>query len=88
VLRQSIGAQVLTPFATAQSFQTTSDIDTNRFGASGLLTHRLTKRISLNLRLTWNQQSSSRGTLAQSTDFSNFLATFGVFYKFDPIHVW
>lgn len=88
VIRSSVGRQVLTPLATTQSLRDTSSVNSDRYGVAGRITHRLTKRTDLNLQLTWNEQLSNRGTLGKSTDFSNFLATFGVNYSFDPIHAW
>ena len=88
VLRSSVGQQVLTPFASTQSLRSTTSVDSDRYGVAARMNYMLTKRTSLNLQVTWNEQFSDRGTLGRSTDFSNFLATFGVNHSFDPIHLW
>jgi hypothetical protein len=63
-------------------------IDTTRWGVTGEVAHRLNKRTRAWIRLQYNQQSSRSASLGSSSDFDDFLATLGVHYTWDPIHVW
>lgn len=89
--RKSVARQALSPLALlTQNTQTgfTSSINTRRWGVSGKLSHRYTKNLALSLQLSFNKQVSNTKTLGRDTDFKNFLATLGVNYSFDPIHLW
>jgi hypothetical protein len=60
-----------------------SAIDTNRWGISTQLAHRLTRHIEVALRYRFNQQFSASGTLGSPSDFGDHLVTLGVQYDFD-----
>ena len=65
-----------------------TDIDTMRWGVAGRVTHLFTRNTSAWLQLTYNEQDSLGGTLGRGSDFTNFLATFGVRHVFEPIKLW
>lgn len=64
------------------------NIDTQRWGVAGRVTHQLFRNTRVYLQVTYDQQQSSGGTRGATSDFSNFLATFGVRHTFEPIKLW
>ena len=66
----------------------TNEIDTMRYGVAGRLTHRFTRNTSGWVQLTYNEQTSSGGTLGNASDFDDFLAAIGVRHVFEPIKLW
>ena len=65
------------------SRESSNAIDTNRWGVSTQLAHRLTRHIEVGLRYRFNQQLSADGTLGSPSDFGDHLVTLGVQYDFD-----
>jgi len=64
------------------------DIDTDRWGVAGRLTHRLFRNTRVYAQVTYDEQTSQTGTRGSSSDFDNFIATVGVRHVFDPIKLW
>ena len=72
------------------AFNSTQDveIDTNRWGVAARITHQLFKRTSLYGQVRYDQQDSKKNSLGATSDYENFLATFGVRHVFEPIPLW
>jgi hypothetical protein len=64
------------------------DIDTDRYSAALLVTHRLFRTTSLYGQVRYDNQNSHSNTLGSGTDFETILATFGVRHVFEPITLW
>lgn len=65
-----------------------SRIETNRWGVSGRITHRLFRRTSLYAQAAYNDQTSESGTLGGFSDFQDFLGSVGVRHTFEPVTLW
>jgi hypothetical protein len=63
-------------------------IDSQRWAIAGLIRRTITPNLDVNLRASFNQQSSRSGTAGSSTDFNEFSVIFGFSYAFNPIEVW
>ena len=48
---------------------------------------RLTRRGTITLRLTYQDQDTKRATTSSNSSFQNFLAILGFRYDFDPFHL-
>jgi predicted porin len=64
------------------------DVDTDRWGVAGRITHQLFKNTSIYGQVRYDEQDSTTDSLGSSSDFENFLATFGVRHVFEPIPLW
>jgi hypothetical protein len=65
-----------------------NEIDTQRWGVAGRITHLLTRRTSAWVQVAYNEQDSQGGTRGAGSDFTNFLASVGVRHVFEPIKLW
>jgi hypothetical protein len=63
-------------------------IDTNSWGVGGRITHQLFKTTSIYVQARYSEQDSKSNSLGSDSDFTNFLATFGVRHVFEPIPLW
>jgi len=75
---------------TGTAFNTDQDaeVSTRRWGVAGRITHRLFRSTLVYVQVRYDRQGSDRGSLGRSSDFENYLATFGVRHTFEPIKLW
>jgi predicted porin len=64
------------------------NIDTDSWSVAARITHDLFKTTSLYAQVRYHEQDSRGDSLGSSSDFENFLATFGVRHVFEPIPLW
>ncbi len=64
------------------------EVDSDRWGVAGRITHALFKSTSIFVQVRYDEQTSKDDSLGETSDFENFLATFGVRHVFEPIPLW
>jgi len=75
---------------TGTSFNSSQHVEiaTESWSVAGRITHQLFKTTSLYAQFRYSEQTSGSNTLGSNSDFTNFLATFGVRHVFEPIPLW
>jgi predicted porin len=64
------------------------EVDTQNWRIASRITHQLFKSTSIYVGVDYSQQYSKSNSLGSTSDFENFLATFGVRHVFEPIPLW
>jgi opacity protein-like surface antigen len=64
------------------------ELDTQRWGASGALSYRITRNLTGSIRYQYAKQDSQGFTAGRFSDFQKHVATLGFNYMLDPIEVW
>lgn len=82
------GTQVAALTGLLTSARVKNAIDTDRWGVGGRLNRKIGRNADATLRLSYNKQQSKNRSRGKASDFDDFLAIFGVRYRFDPITVW
>ncbi len=69
-------------------FDTTTDnaIDTTYYSASARAQYRLTRRVTLSARLTYQKQDTNNASTTSNSNFGDFIGFVGVRYDLDPLH--
>ncbi len=68
----------------AESFD--DSVDTEYWSVSGRAAYRVSRRGTVTLRVTYQNQDSKRASTSTNSSFENVLASLGFRYDFDPFH--
>jgi predicted porin len=82
------GLPIAVRTGTAFNSKRNVEVDTENWRIGGRITHQLFKSTSVYVQLNYEQQDSKNTSLGASSDYTNFLATFGVRHVFEPIPLW